>query len=294
MKRVDTMKMAGQKINQSNTLLLISSIYTSLTKAEKKVADYVKSNPEEAVMATVTDLSEQAGVGETSVIRFCRKLGFRGYQEFKLSIAQDLVNLPSYSTVEIEEEDSALTKARKITLRNEMMLKNTLDLINPADLERAVERMLAADKIYIFGVGSSGITALDLHYRLMRIGMNVEAHRDSHIIAMSASLVKKGEVVFGISTSGSTRDLVDPLRQARASGAEVICLTSHMRSPITAHADTILLVPSREMPTEGGSWSTKITQVHLLDILCTLLSHKKNNAIEALEKTARSVVDKLY
>ncbi|MDQ0059287.1 MurR/RpiR family transcriptional regulator [Paenibacillus harenae] len=288
------MKIAGQKINQSNTLLLISSIYSSLTKAEKKVADFVRNNPEEAVMATVTDLSEQAGVGETSVIRFCRKLGFRGYHEFKLSIAQDIVNLPSVSNVEIELEDDTLTKARKMTARNEMKLKNTLDLINPGDLDRAVHRMLAADKVYIYGVGSSGITALDLHYRLMRIGMNAEAHRDSHIIAMSASLVKKGDVVFGISTSGSTRDLVDPMRQAKENGAEVICLTSHMRSPITAHAGTILLVPSREMPTEGGSLSTKIMQIHLLDILCTLLSYKKSNAAEALDKTARSVADKLY
>ncbi|MGO4538403.1 MurR/RpiR family transcriptional regulator [Paenibacillus sp. 2TAB19] len=288
------MKIAGQKMIQSNTLLLISSIYSSLTKAEKKVADFVRNNPEEAVMATVTDLSEQAGVGETSVIRFCRKLGFRGYHEFKLSIAQDLVNLPSVSNVEIEVEDDTMTKARKLTARNEMMLKNTLDLINPGDLDRAVNRMIAANKIYIYGVGSSGITALDLHYRLMRIGMNAEAHRDSHIIAMSASLVKEGDVVFGISTSGSTRDLVDPMRQAKVNGAEVICLTSHMRSPITAHAGTILLVPSREMPTEGGSLSTKIMQIHLLDILCTLLSHKKTNAAEALEKTARSVADKLY
>ncbi|MBD2870189.1 MurR/RpiR family transcriptional regulator [Paenibacillus arenilitoris] len=288
------MKPAGQKINQSNTLLLISSIYASLTKAEKKVADYVQSNPEEAVMATVTDLSELAGVGETSVIRFCRKLGFRGYHEFKLSVAQDLVSKPAYSNVEIEEEDDTLTMAGKITMRNEWMLKNTLELINPEELDKAVKRMLAADKIYIFGVGSSGITALDLHYRLMRIGLNAEAHRDSHIIAMSAALVKKGDVVFGISTSGSTRDLVDPMRQAKANGAEIICLTSHMRSPITAHAHTILLVPSREMPTEGGSLSTKITQVHLLDILCTLLAQRKANAAEALERTARAVADKLY
>jgi DNA-binding MurR/RpiR family transcriptional regulator len=288
------MKTVGQKINQSNTLLLISSIHGSLTKAEKKVADYVKDNPEEAVMATVTDLAESAGVGETSVIRFCRKLGFRGYHEFKLSIAQDLVNIPSFSTVKIEEEDDVMTIARKITKRNEMMLQNTLDLINPDDLGQAVRRMVAANKIYIYGVGSSGITALDLHYRLMRIGINAEAHRDAHIIAMSASLVKRGDAVFGITTSGSTRDLVDPLRLAKANGADVICLTSHLRSPVTAHAGTVLLIPSREMPTDGGALATKITQIHLLDILCTMLYLERQGARESLEKTARSVADKLY
>lgn len=273
---------------------MIGSIHSSLTKAEKKVADVVLANPEEAVMATVTDLAEQAGVGETSVIRFCRKLGFRGYHEFKLSIAQHVANAPSVSTAVIEDDDDQLTIAQKITMKNEIMLKNSLDLIHKTELSRAVDKMLNASKIYVYGVGSSGITALDLQYRLMRIGMNVEAHRDSHIIAMSASLAKPGEVVFGISTSGSTRDLVDAVKEAKQNGAGVICLTSHMRSPITNYADTVLLIPSKETPLEGGALSTKISQIHLLDILCTILMLQKETAYDAIEKTAKSVADKLY
>ncbi|WP_199622417.1 MurR/RpiR family transcriptional regulator [Paenibacillus alkalitolerans] len=288
------MKKKRDKTNQSNTLLMIGSIYSSLTKAEKKVADVVVANPEEAVMATVTDLAEQSGVGETSVIRFCRKLGFRGYHEFKLSIAQHVANVPVISTAVIDDTDDHRTIAQKITMKNEIMLKNSLDLINTADLTRAVDTMLEASKIYVYGVGSSGITALDLHYRLMRIGMNVEVHRDAHIIAMSAALVKPGEAVFGISTSGSTRDLVDAVKEAKENGANVICLTSHMRSPITNYADTVLLIPSKETPLEGGALSTKIAQIHILDILCTILMLRKDTATDAIERTAKSVADKLY
>ncbi|WP_027092445.1 MurR/RpiR family transcriptional regulator [Cohnella thermotolerans] len=285
----------GPRLQQTNTLLMISSVYSSLTKAEKKVADVVKNNPEEAVLATVTDLAEQAGVGETSVIRFCRKLGFRGFHEFKLSVAQDLVDrAPSISNMRIGEEDDVMTVARKLTMQHELLLKNTLDLVNVDHLKAAIRKMLEANRILVYGVGSSGITALDLHYRLLRLGMNVEVHRDAHIIAMSAALVRKGDLVFGISTSGSTRDLVDPVRQAKKNGAEVVCLTSHLRSPIAAYADPVLLVPSREMPTEGGALSTKFTQIHLLNILTTLLSMKLDTAAEALERTAMSVADKLY
>jgi DNA-binding MurR/RpiR family transcriptional regulator len=285
----------GPKLQHTNTLLMIPSIYSSLTKAEKKVADVVRSNPEEAVLATVTDLSEQAGVGETSVIRFCRKLGFRGFHEFKLSVAQDLVDRsPAISNMQIGEEDDAITIARKLTMQHELLLKNTMDLVNADHLNAAVRKMLEAGRIFIYGVGSSGITALDLHYRLLRLGMSAEVHRDAHIIAMSAALVGKGDLVFGISTSGSTRDLVDPVRQAKKNGAEVVCLTSHLRSPIAAYADPVLLVPSREMPTEGGALSTKFTQIHLLSILTTLLSMKLDSAAEALERTALSVADKLY
>jgi DNA-binding MurR/RpiR family transcriptional regulator len=228
------------------------------------------------------------------VIRFCRKLGFRGFHEFKLSVAQDLVNRPSVSNVEIEDADDPMTIARKVTMKHELLLKNTLDLMDAESLKQAVGKMLAANKIFVCGVGSSGITALDLHYRLMRIGMNVEAHRDSHIIAMSASLLGKGDLVFAISTSGSTRDLVDPVQQAKQNGADVVCLTSHLRSPIAAHADTVLLTPTRELPMEGGALSTKFTQIHLLNILCTILAQEKSTAYESLEKTARSVADKLY
>lgn len=273
---------------------MINSIYSSLTKTEKKVAEFVQNSPEEAVMATITDLAEKAGVGETSVIRFCRKLGFRGYQEFKLSIAQDLVNLPTFSNAEIEESDDTAAVARKLTMKNEMMLKNTLDMVNVDEVNAAVQHFLSSKKIFIYGVGSSGITGLDLHYRLMRIGINAEAHRDSHIIAMTAALTGPGDVVFGISTSGSNRDLVDPVRQAKENGAKVICLTSHMRSPITAYADTVLLVPSIETPTEGGALSTKISQIHLFDILCSVLARNHKNASDALKLTAQSVTDKLY
>ncbi|ULO09424.1 MurR/RpiR family transcriptional regulator [Paenibacillus sp. 19GGS1-52] len=285
----------GKPINSSSTLLMISSIYNSLSKAEKKVADAVQSDPEYAVLATVTDLAEKAKVGETSVIRFCRKIGFRGYHEFKLSVAQDLVNVSTYIDEEIEEEDDWELIARKLTMNHTKLLDKTLDLIDMDTVSQAVEALAAANRVFVYGVGSSGITALDTHYRFMRIGLNVDVQRDIHILAMSAALVKAGDVVFGISTSGSTKDVVAATRMAKESGALIICLTSHARSPITTYADIVLLVPSKEMPFQGGALSTKIAQIHLIDILSTLLTlHMKDSAYAAIKKTADAVADKLY
>jgi DNA-binding MurR/RpiR family transcriptional regulator len=289
------MKQVKKLSNVSNTLLVISSIYSSLTKTEKKVADSVLSDPEEAVLSTVTDLSEKAGVGETSVIRFCRKLGFRGYHEFKLTLAQNIVNVPVYIDGPIEDSDDTSSVVRKITASTNQMLKDTLDLINIDVLNEAVQMLLGANRIFIYGVGSSGVTALDAHYRFMRMGLNVEAQRDSHIIAMSASLVKKGDVIFGISTSGSTMDLVDAAKQAKKNGAKVICLTSHAKSPITNYADIILLVPSKESPFQGGALTTKIAKIHIIDILANLIiMNKKESTLDSIKKTANAVADKLY
>ena len=75
-----------------NLMTEITSRYSKMTKAEKKVADFVLSSPQEALSATITDLSKLCDVGETSVFRFCRTLSLKGYQDFKLSLALSTSN----------------------------------------------------------------------------------------------------------------------------------------------------------------------------------------------------------
>ncbi|XEC97387.1 MurR/RpiR family transcriptional regulator [Paenibacillus tarimensis] len=281
--------------NTASPLVMISSIYNALTKAEQKVADVVLASTEETVYASVTDLSEMADVGETSVIRFCRKLGFRGYQEFKLAVAQDLVGPADNVHGRIEETDDIGTISKKITSYNSKALTDTRDLLDELQLQRAADALIRGGKIYFFGVGSSGNTAGDAKYRFMRLGFNVDCATDSHIIAMNCALVSREDVVVGISTSGSTKDLVDAIRLAKGNEAFVICITNHARSPITHYADAILLASSRETPLQGGAFSSKLAQIHVLDILSTLVTlRKKDQTSGSIEKTAKSVVEKMY
>ncbi|MFF2447431.1 MurR/RpiR family transcriptional regulator [Neobacillus sp. NPDC058068] len=279
----------------SSPMILISSIYKSLTKAEQKVADFVMADTKEAVYSSVTDLAEKAGVGETTVIRFCRKLGYRGYQEFKLAVAQNLVSPDVQVHGEIEEYDNLEVVSKKITNQNTHALENTLNLLQSQVLEKAVNAIITAKRLYFFGVGSSGITALDAKYRFMRFGFNVEHSSDSHIMAMNAALVGEWDVVFGISTSGSTKDVVDAIRIAKENNAFVICITNHAKSPITQYADVILLAASKETPLQGGAFASKIAQLHLLDILTTAVAlRQKENIFHSIEKTAKAVLDKMY
>jgi DNA-binding MurR/RpiR family transcriptional regulator len=281
----------------ANTLLTISSLYSSMTKAEKKVADTVLNDPEAAVHYTVTDLSEKAGVGETSVIRFCRSLGFSGYHEFKLSITVTVLNAVNAETEEEAEEegDYPLSIMNRVTAIHTKVMADTRALLDPKSLMQAAEWLLSGKRVHFIGVGSSGITAQDAYYRFMRLGLPVTVQQDAHIIAMSASLLGKDDIVFGISTSGSTKDLVDPIKKAKASGATVICLTSHARSPITQVADAILLVPTKESPLQGGALSTKIAQIQAIDMLSAIVeSLSRERTSEAIMKTANAVADKLY
>nr|WP_313778374.1 SIS domain-containing protein [Paenibacillus larvae] len=100
---------------------------------------------------------------------------------------------------------------------------------------------------------------------------------------------------LGISSSGSTKDLMDAVQIAKANGDLIICLTNHARSPITHHADVVLLVAAKETPLQGGAFSSKLAQIHVMDILSTAIAiRQKDHTYTALEKTAKSVLDKLY
>lgn len=280
---------------KSSPLVLITSNYKTMTKSEQKVADFITAHTEETVYLTVTDLAEKAHVGETTVIRFCRKLGFRGYQEFKLAIAQNLVSPVEPVSGEIQEDDSLEQIAGKITQHNAKTLKDSLELLGMENVQRALRAIKEADKISFFGIGSSGITAQDAEYRFMRMGFNVKQTSDAHVMAMHAALAGDKDVVVGISSSGSTKDVVDAIRIAKENNAFVICLTNHARSPVTQYADVILLAASRETPLQGGAYSSKIAQLHLLDILTKVIElQQREKATLAIQETAKAVLDKLY
>lgn len=279
----------------ANSIAMMHSILPSLSKAEQKVATSVLKDPSQTVYSSITDLALLAGVGETTIIRFCRKLGYSGFQEFKLSIAQDLVSPKQQVYGKIEEGDSVDVMCRKMTMFNTQALEDTIGLLDEKELQKATDALMRGRRQYFFGVGSSGITAQDAQYRFMRLGFDAHYASDAHIISMNCALVTEADVVVGISTSGSTKDLVDAMRIAKNNGAFVICLTNHARSPVTSYADAILLAASQENPLQGGAFASKLAQIHLLDILSTIVSIKQQDStIKALKQTAQSVIDKLY
>lgn len=275
-------------------MLMVQSVMRGLTKAEQKVGRVVTDDPEFVMFASVTDVAERAGVGEATVIRLCRKLGYQGYQEFKLSIAQHVVGAPERPGGPVTASDSLETALQKIAVYNEQTLADTAHLLSAQDVGRAADLVLQSGRVYAFGVGSSGITAHDLAYRLMRIGVASIWESDAHNIAMMCALTGEDSTVIGISASGSTKDLIDALTLARRARARIICVTNHARSPITHLADAVLLTCARESPLQGGALGTKIAQMHVLDALTSAVSLKRGpKAEESLEKTAEAVVEKL-
>lgn len=280
---------------QNGVILKIESLYNSLNKAEKKVADYVLENAENVIYFSITELAEKCNTGETTIVRFCRRIGLSGFQEFKLNLAKDVIRPETSIHENVSFDDPLEIQLQKITNENVLAISNTTKLLSLKEIERAVDTIVNAQRIDFYGVGASGYTALDAKYKFMRLGLNVHADLDPHIQAISAANLKEGDVGIGISFSGSTKDTVATCRLAKKSGATVICITNYARSPITTVADIVLLTSAKETPLRSGALTSKIAQLHVLDILYTAVAIRlKDKAVQALDKTAKAVLDKLY
>ena len=278
-----------------NTLLAIRSQLNALTKTEAVVAVYVLEHPEDVIYLSVTDVAEKAGVGETTVLRFCRKLGYRGFQDFKLLLAQDLVQPAGHTPEEVKAGDDPATLRQKLVASHSRILEDTGKLLDAAKLGQAIELLAQADTIQFYGVGSSGLTAQQAAHSFSRIGKKSDAKQDTHFQAMSASLLTERDVAVGLSVSGSTKDTIENLRLAREGGARILCITHNARSPITKLSDVDLLMAAKENPFQGSSLSAKISQLTVIDILLAGVSLRLQEAAGKFrERTAKAVSEKLY
>ena len=281
--------------NNKGVIPRIRSECLSLPPSEKKVADYVLDNPDKIIYLSVSELADDVDVSDSTIIRFCKNVGFKGYQEFKLFVAQDLVVPIENINEDIQLDDDLETIVNKIGFTNKKAIEETLSITNLKALQEAIDAIVKARKLEFYGVGASGITGHDAKYKFLRIGKDVDCYTDAHLQAMSAATLSDQDVVVGVSHSGSTKDVVDSCTVAHEAGATVICITGHNRSPITKVADIKLLTATRERPLASGALRSKIAQLQVLDMLYTGVSLQiQDQTMEYTEKTAKAVLDKLY
>ncbi len=253
-----------------NALTRIRSSYPSLAASEKRVANWVMKEPEKVLHLSMAQVARECGVSDTTVLRFCRNAGFQGYTDLKLSIARDIVSPTQVVHDDIAEGDAPATIARKVFLSNIQALQDTLEVLDEAALIKAVELIAAAEQILIIGVGTSGPIVQDMYHMFFRLGFNVRAQTDSYLQLMEAALVGPGDVVIGISQSGSSTDPVLTVEEAKRNGAKIIVITGNAESPITKSADVTLLAVSRE--TRAEAIASRIAQMTLVDALYVIIS----------------------
>lgn len=245
----------------------VRGLLPSLNEQERKVAEYVLDHPEEVVRLAISDLAQAAQVSDATIFRFCRKVGARGYQDFKILLAQELSSTPVLVYRAIAPNDSLGEMVEKVIAAGLKALQDTWQALDLKQLDRTLEVILAANKVDIYGAGGSGLTARELHGKLLQLGLNARVYQDTETQMISAALLEEGDAAIGISYSGRLRETVESLALARTRGATTMAITNHPGTPITQVADLVLLTAAPHQSSRGDPLSARVAQLALVDVL---------------------------
>ncbi|MBA3231258.1 MAG: MurR/RpiR family transcriptional regulator [Acidobacteria bacterium] len=281
--------------DRAGCLLRLRSARELFKPAEATVAEFVLARPERVLQMSVSEVARDSGVGEATVIRFCRAAGYKGYQEFKLRLAQDLVEPVEFIHENISFDDATQDLVQKVFQTNQKAVEDTQRAVDPRIVEVAAKALASARRVDIYGVGYSYFSALDLKLKLVRFGLSADALGDPHLQLMAAVTLKRGDVAIGISHSGSTRDVVDALGPARKAGATTMAITNYSPSPLTRVADLVLLTASPESPLGGEVLTSRIAQLCVIDVLSVAVAVTLGEScLELIKKTSQAVKRKRY
>lgn len=209
--------------------------------AERRVADFVRTSPSEVIRMSMARLSEVCSVSDPTIIRFCRRLGFEGYQEFKLQLAQSLVPSAPFAYEQIVSGDSIENVVRK-TCRNSLnAVQRLLEDLKPKQVEEAAQLLRAATWIGIYATGISEVTALDAEHKFQRLGLRCQALLGPKKQWMHAESARPGEVSLIFSQSGHTKQMVEVAVATRSGGGRVVSVAAD-DSPLARVSDVVIAV----------------------------------------------------
>lgn len=280
---------------ENNILEKIKEQKEGFRDSEEKVANYILARWQEVLHLPITELAERIGVSEATIVRMCKKLGLRGFQELKIALATEKVQPIKTVHQAVQEGDDLETILKKVFSANIRAMESTLNVISVKEIERAIDAILNARQLQIYGVGGSGPVALDAQHKFMKTGIPTVAYIDSHMMAMSASILEPQDVVIGISASGSSKDIVEALELAKNRGATTIGITHYAKTPLDRVLDIKLSVSSEETFYRTESTSARIAQLSIIDTLYIGVALKRlDKMIENLKLTREAIVPKRF
>ncbi|WP_405439857.1 MurR/RpiR family transcriptional regulator [Streptomyces avidinii] len=250
----------------------IRGLGPSLPRSVQAVADAVAADPATCARLTVSALAEHTGTSEATVVRTARLLGYPGYRDLRLALAalaarQESGAAPAV-TVDIAVDDPLADVVAKLAHEEAQTLTDTAAALDLTQLAAAVTALATARRIDIYGVGASALVGQDLAQKLLRIGLVAHAHSDPHLAVTGAVQLRPGDVAVAITHSGTTGDVIEPLRVAFGRGATTLALTGRPNSPVTRHADLVLATSAaRETRLRPAAMSSRTSQLLVVDCL---------------------------
>ncbi|MGG3477970.1 MurR/RpiR family transcriptional regulator [Peribacillus frigoritolerans] len=272
-----------------NLIYGIECSMDKFTKTEEELAHYILQRPEEVSQLTISQIAKKLHISPATITRFSQKLAFSGFNEFRHELKRfvDLRNTPK-NMKNIKQVDYFA----KLYQDHLGIIDNTFHITTYDNIQKAVSFLTKANKIHVYGIGSSGIAAQEFKSKFFRIGLTVEAITDPHQSMMDAALSNENSVVIGISISGTTKEVISAVKIAKKQGACILVFTGDKNSALSQLGDLTLLVTSKNSMHMGQNISPLLPLLLLFDLLYTeLVAKDYKNRISIREKTLKVLTE---
>ncbi|WP_327176442.1 MurR/RpiR family transcriptional regulator [Streptomyces sp. NBC_01335] len=250
----------------------VRTLAPSMTRSMQRVAEAVAGDPAGCAALTVTGLAERTGTSEATVVRTARLLGYPGYRDLRLALAGLAAHQQSgrapVVTADIAVDDPIADVVAKLAQDEQQTLADTAAGLDTGQLSAVVTAAATARRIDIYGAGASSLVGQDLAQKLLRIGLIAHAHTDPHLAVTNAVQLRPGDLAIAITHSGSTSDVIEPLRAAFDRGATTVAITGRPGGAVTQYADHVLTTAtSRESELRPAAMSSRTSQLLVVDCL---------------------------
>lgn len=272
----------------------ISDVYPNLNKTSKLIADVYFKEPRIFLNKNLQELGTITQTSGASVVRFCRKLGFKGFKDFQIACAQEMPNKQDAMVDTIintnDEPTSVLYKLQLSLGKNIADIGKTID---HKSLDAAVDLMRSAQQIYVAGEGASGLAAQDLFYKLIRSGKNVNFVQSSHIALEQVANINKEDILIVFSYSGLTQEPLLMTKQAQKNNAKIVAVTRIQDSPLKNMADTVITLPSNEKLLRYGAINSLFAEIFASSLLYLSLISPNLKELNMKMKTTQNLTNQL-
>jgi DNA-binding MurR/RpiR family transcriptional regulator len=271
----------------------LRSFLPSLPPAERRVAEGILAEPGDIVFLSIGDLAVRASTSEATVVRLCQRAGYAGYPELRLALATHVgrrsATRPAsrITGTDIAADDPLADIVAKVGIADGAAISETVDQLDLASLAKVTDAVIAARRTEVYGIGASGLVALDLEAKLRRIGRSAAAAVDGHSALTSAAVLTGEDLVFGISHSGETLDVIDPLVEARSRGATAVAITNDAASTLARTADLVLTTAAHESLFRAGAMASRMAQLTVVDCIYLAVAQREfAETVLALDRTS--------
>ena len=273
------------KCNMNSGILKINEYYKTFTKQEKKLADFLLKNINEASVLTISELSKESGVSCSTINRFAITLGYKGFKEFIRDMYHEANSLPVQENVyEINHENPLNmdidTVIKVVCNLNIESIRNSLMMIEESKVLKAIEAIHKAPRVVVYALSGSVAPALDLKFKFQRLGINCEVYDNPHSLILSATTLKSKDVVIALSYTGETKEILDALKYVKENGAKIIGITMVGNNSLSKICDICIEHSSVDKGLRTYSTRSRVVQENIIDILYIGLCTKRKGFLE--------------